>query len=290
MPTLTADELAPWVNAYTIRAGPPKAIVVPNASRLAALQDVTVSGNLLRKQTLAIDARSGRRTAALGANDGAYGIEADGDLHVCLGVKPLQPHITCELQHAAAWLPTFRARVGQPITASGFFRCLFEHPGFDVNDDAHVFEIHPVRAVSLGGKSQAFDVELPDPNSIHTWLSPHPLNLQDERIRVSYDRATDTLTFRGMDGQDENYVRVPGVVSQVKVSSGGAPSTFLLSSGDVGYPLQVLALPGSRAAMQVARLATTSVSLVGVRSIDLSQSLAGKYVIRLVAIDIQPGP
>ncbi len=290
MPPLTAAELAPLVNAYTLREGPPKTIVVPNASKLAALQDVTVSGNLLKKQTIAIDPASGKRSVALGANGGAYGIEADGDLHFCLGVKPLQPHVTCELQHAAAWLPTFQAAVGQSITASGFFRCLFEHPGFDANDDAHIFEIHPVRAVSLAGKSPAFDVDLPDPASIHTWLSPHPLNLQDEKIRVSYDPRKDTLTFKNMDGQDENYVRVPGAVSQVKVGAGGVPSSFTLTSGDVGHSLQVVALPGTRANAQIASLATASVSLVGLRSIDLTKSLAGQYVIRLLAIDIQPGP
>ncbi len=290
MPTVPASELAPLVNAYTLGVGPPKTIVVPNASKLAALQDITVSGTLLKKQTIAIDSKNGKRAVALGANGGAYGIEADGDLHFCLGVKPLQPHITCELQHAAAWLPTFQSAVGQPIMASGFFRCLFEHPGFDANDDAHVLEIHPVRAVSLAGKSQAFDVDLPDPQSIHTWLSPHPLNLQDEKIRVSYDRAHDALTFKNMDGQDENYVRVPGAVSQVKVGTGNSPSSFTLTSGDVGYPLQVIALPGTRANRQVASLATSSVSLVGLRSIDMTMALGGQYVIRLLAIDIQPGP
>ena len=278
------------VNAFTIREGPPKTILVPYASKLAALQDVTVSGMLLKKQTIAIDRAAGTRRVSLGANGGAYGIEADGDLHFCLGVKALQPHVTCELQHAASWLPTFQASVGQAITASGSFRCLFEHPGFAANDDAHIFEIHPVRAVSLAGKSQTFDVDLPDPKSIHTWLSPHPLNLQDERIRVAYDRAKDTLTFTNMDGQDENYVRVPGAVSHVKVGSGVTPSTFTLTSGDVGHDLGVLALAGTRAARQIASLSTTSVSLVGLRGIDLGQALTGKYVVRLLAIDIQPGP
>lgn len=288
--TLTAAELAPIVNGYTIREGPPKAIVVPSASKLAALQDVTVDGTLLKKQTIKVASATGKRTVSLGANGGAYGIEADGDLHFCLGTKPLQPHITCELQHAAAWLPTFQNAAGQSVTATGLFRCLFEHPGFAVDDDAHVFEIHPVRAVTLAGKSQTFDVDLPDPASIHTWLSPHPLNLQDERIRVSYDRGKDTLTFTNMDGQDENYVRVPGAVSHIAIGMGSAPSTFTLDSGDVGHSLQVLALSGTRAARQLAALTTTSATLVGLRSIDLGQALAGKYVIRLLAIDIQPGP
>lgn len=287
---VTAADLAPILNGYTIRPGPPKIIVVARASQVASLQDVTVSGTLLRKQVIALDPATGVRTISLGANGGAYGIEADGDLHFCLGVKPLMPHITCELQHATPWLSTFRASVGGPITASGFFRCLFEHAGFQANDDAHIFELHPVRAVSLAGKSQTFDVDLPDPTSIHTWLSPHPLNVQDAKIRVSYDAAKDTLTFLNMDGQDENYVRVAGTVSAIQVGSGAAVSSFSLLSPDIGHPIRVLALPGTRAARQLAALNAPSVTLVALRNIDLPQALRGAYVINLLAIDIQPGP
>ena len=273
----TAAELAPLVNAYTIRVGPPKTIIVPNASQLASLQDVAVSGTLLKKQEVSLDPATGRRTVRLGANDGAYGIEADGDLHFCLGVKPLQPHITCEVQHAAPWLPTFQSSVGQPIAANGFFRCLFEHPGLQSRDDAHIFELHPVYAVTFGSTPQTFDVGLPDPGSIHTWTSPHPLNVQDGRIRVAYDRGADTLTFTDMDGQDENYVRVPGTVSGIRPSpSGTAPASFTLTSADIGHPIQVLALQGTRAAGQLAALTATSVKLVALRGIDLRQALAGK--------------
>ena len=287
----TASALAPLVNAYTIRVGPPKTIIVPNASQLASLQDVAVSGTLLKKQEVSLDPATGRRTVRLGANDGAYGIEADGDLHFCLGVKPLQPHITCEVQHATPYLSTFQNAVGGPVTATGFFRCLFEHPGFRLEDDAHIFEIHPVRAVDLAGKALPFDVGIPDPGSIHTWLFPHPLNVQDSRIRVAYEPVKDTLTFTNMDGEDENYVQDVGAVIAVRPSPGGlAPASFTLPSGDIGHPIQVLALQGTRAAGQLAALTATSVTLVALRGIDLRQALAGKYVILLVAIDIQPGP
>ncbi len=285
-----AAELAPLVNAYTIRAGPPKAIMVPHASSLAALQDTTVGGTLLKKQVIHLDPRTGTRTVSLGANGGAYAIEADGDLHFCLGGRPLSPHITCELQHAAAWLPTFQSGVGAAVSVTGWFRCMFEHPGFDASDDAHIFEIHPVRAASLAGVSQAFDVGIPDPASVHTWTSPRPLNVQDGKIRVAYDRATDTLTFTNMDGQDENYVRVPGAVSNVVPSPGGtAPVSFTLTSPDIGHPIQVVVLAQTSAATQFAHLTASNVILVALRSIDLAQALAGSYVIRLVAIDIQPG-
>lgn len=287
---IPASSLAALMNAYTIDPGPPKTIVVPRASQLAALQDVSVGGTLLRKQTIAIDPSSGQRTVSLGANGGAYTIEADGDLHFCLGVRPLQPHITCEVQHASGWLATFQASSGQPITASGLFRCLFEHPGFDANDDAHIFELHPVYAAGLAGKRMAFDVGLPDPGSIHTWISPHPLNVQDGKIRVSYDVAIDTLTFSNMDGQDENYVRVSGTVGQIQLGPGGTtPSTCTLTSADIGHPIQVLALSETNAARQLRQIKTPNVTLVGLRDIDLTQALAGRYVIRLLAIDLQPG-
>ncbi len=288
---IPASSLAPLVNAYTIDPGPPKTIVVPRASQLASLRDVTVGGTLLKKQTIAIDPATDQRIVSLGANGGAYAIEADGDLHFCLGVRPLQPHITCEVQHAAAWLVKFQGSTGQPITASGWFRCLFEHPGFDANDDAHIFELHPVYAASPGGTQRTFDVGLPDPKSIHRWASPHPLNVQDGKIRVAYDAPSDTLTFTNMDGQDENYVRVPGTLSNVQPSPGGTtPATFTLMSPDIGHPIQGIALAETNAAKQLARLKTPRVSLVGLRDIDLSEALAGRYVIRLLAIDVQPGP
>jgi len=257
---------------------------------LAALQDVTVSGTLFRKQVIALDPTTGRRQVSLGARGGLYSIESDGDLHFCLGALPLQPHITCELQNAKAWLTAFQAAVGQPISVAGFFRCLFEHPGFDAIDDAHVFEIHPVRAVTLGGRILTFNVDIPEQRSIHTWTSPHPLNDQDGRIRVVYDRGKDILTLTNMDGKDENYVRVAGLISNVNLNvGGGAPATFTLTSPDVGHPIQTLCLPGTTAARQLRQLASTSVNMVALRNIDLRQALANQYVINLLAIDIQPG-
>lgn len=288
---IPASDLVSLVNGYTIQDGPPKRIVVPRASQLASLQDVIVGGTLLKKQVITLASGTAKRTVALGANGGAYGIEADGDLHFCLGTRPLLPHLTCEVQHAAPFLPAFQASVGQAATASGFFRCLFEHPGFDANDDAHIFELHPVYAASLGGKMQPFDVGLPDPGSIHSWTSPHPLSVQDGKIRVAYDKATDALTFTNMEGQDENYVRVSGTVTAVQPSPGGtAPASFVLTSMDIGHPIQVLVLPGTTAGRQLTKLTAANVTLVGLRGIDLAAALAGRYVIRLLAIDLRPGP
>src|SRR2546430_15764668 len=131
----TATDLAPLVNAYTIGTGPTKTISIPNASAFAALQDVTVPGTLIKKQVIALNPRTVRRQVSLGARGGTYGIETDGDLHFCLGARPLQPHITCELQNAKAWLATFQSTVGQPITSAGLFRCRVGNPGLAPKDE-----------------------------------------------------------------------------------------------------------------------------------------------------------
>jgi hypothetical protein len=220
---------------------------------------------------------------------GSYDVESgDGDLHFCLGVKQMQPHIACELQNAKAWLATFNQAVGKPISISGFFRCMFEHPGFRSNDDAHIFEIHPVRAVSLSGQIHAFNVDVPEQKAINTWIAPHPLNQQDGRVKVKYDKATDALTFSGMDGMDENYVKVSGTISNVKLNaSGAAPASFAFTSPDIGHPVQVYFLQGTTAARQLRQLNATNISMIALRNIDLAQALKNKYVINVLAIDIQ---
>ena len=53
--SMAAAQLTALVNGYSIRKGPPRAIVVPNASQLAGLQDITVSGELLKKQFVTLD-------------------------------------------------------------------------------------------------------------------------------------------------------------------------------------------------------------------------------------------
>ncbi len=288
MQTFSATQLAPLFNNYSISSGPPRTIVVPEASKLAALQDITVSGTLLKKQFVTLDPKTNRRTAALAAGGGGYVAQAaDGDLHFCLGVSQLQPHIACELQSAKAWLRTFNQAIGKPIAVSGFFRCMFEHPGFNPKDDAHIFEIHPVRAVSLGGAIQPFNVDIPEQKAIHTWTVPHKLNQQDSRIKVTYNKAKDTLTFTDMDGQDENYVRVSGSVSNVKLNtSGGAPAFVTFTSGDIGHAVQAYCLQGTTAARQLRQLTKTHITIVGLRNIDLAEALKGRYTINLLVIDI----
>ncbi len=283
---LTAAQLSPLVNSYTVNPSSPKTILVPNASRLAQLQEVTVSGALVPKQFVSLDPRTNKRSVAV--DPAGYTINRnDGDLHLDLGTGPLQPHITCELQNAQAWLSLFRGSVGQPVVVSGFFRCLFEHPGFGRQDDAHICEIHPVRAVSIAGKIQSFDVGIPDQQSIHTWTSPHPLNVQDNRVQVRFNGAADTLTFSSMDGADENYVRVGGTISQVQLNLMGGPATFVLSSPDIGHTIRVYSLQGSNASRQLAHLKGSSISMVALRNVDLVEALKSRYTINLLAIDVQ---
>ena len=285
---LDASMLSTLVNAYKIGNGTPKTIIVPNASKLASLRDITATGTLLKKQLVRLTAPV-QRQIRLAANNGAYALEGDGDIHFDLGVKQLQPHVPCELQNAKAWLSTFQSSVGATLQVSGFFRCLFEHPGFHPNDDAHIFEIHPVRAVSINGKMQAFDVDIPDQPSIHTWTSPHNLNDQDNRIQVQYDLAKDALTFTGMDGQDENYVSVAGTVSAIDLQpTSNNPATFTFTSPDIGKPLQALCLKGTTAAKQLASLGSkANVQMIVLRNIDLTKALKSQYVINLLVIDIQ---
>jgi len=286
--TLDANTLSALLNAYKIGTAAPKTIIVPNASQLASLQDVTVTGTLLKKQLVHLTAPA-QRQVRLAANDGTYTLEGDGDIHFDLGVKQLQPHVPCELQNAKAWLATFRSSVGATLQVSGFFRCLFEHPGFHPSDDAHIFEVHPVRAVSINGKMQAFDVDIPDQPSIHTWTSPHNLNDQDNRIQVQYDSTKDTLTFTGMDGQDENYVAVAGTVSAVNLHmTSNNPATFTFTSPDIGRPLEAICLKGTSASKQLGALGDkTNVKMIVLRNIDFAKALKSQYVINLLAIDIQ---
>ncbi len=284
-----AAQLAPLVNGFTIRVGPPRTIIVPNVSRLAALQDTTVKGTLLKKQFVTLDPTTNRRTATLAKGGGQYVSEAgDGDLHFCLGVRQGQPHIACELQNAKAWVKMFNQARNKTISVSGFFRCMFEHPGFRRNDDAHIFEIHPVRAVDLAGKLLAFNVDIPEQRAIHTWKAPHDLNQQDNRVQVKYNKAKDTLTFTNMDGMDENYVNVKGGVSKVQLNPKGTqPASFLFTSVDIKHPVQAYCLQGTTAARQLRQLKKKTISMIALRNIDLGQALKNKYVINLLAIDIQ---
>jgi hypothetical protein len=288
--TFTATALAPLLNDYSATPGATKSITVPHASTFEELREVTVSGQLLPKQIVTLDLKTGKRTASQ-LGDGTYKPSPDGDIHLCLGTKPGQVHIACEVQNAKAWATTFNKSVGQPIVVTGFFRSLFEHPGFRSNDDAHIFEVHPVRAVTIGGQVIPFDVDIPDQASIHTWTSPHDLNVQDGQIQVVANAAKDTLTFSHMDGQDENYVSVSGTVTNIQIPDvQTGPATFTFTSTDIGHPLEGVCLHATRAIKQLGQIgAGGTVNMIALRNIDLTKAAQNKYVISLLAIDIQLG-
>jgi hypothetical protein len=288
--TFTAAAFAPLVNAYSAKPGAAKTIAVPQASSFDGLREITVTGQLLPKQVVALDLKTGKRTASQ-LGDGSYKTSADGDVHLCLGTKPGTVHIPCEVQNAKAWAATFNMSIGKEIAVTGFFRSLFEHPGFRRNDDAHIFEVHPVRAVTIDGQVISFDVDIPDQASIHTWTAPHDLNVQDNRIKVAADAAHDTLTFTHMDGQDENYVSVSGTIAKVQIPDAlGGPATFTFTSAAIGHPLEAICLQATRAIKQLAQIgAGATVNMIALRNIDLASAASGQYVISLLAIDIQLG-
>jgi hypothetical protein len=268
-------------------------IEVPKAKALAKLREVTVSGRLVPKELARIAAGSATRRYVRDPN--GYIIEPlDGDIHFQLGARTARNgHVGCELQNAtASELAAFGTAVGKAMTVGGFFRCLFEHPGFQKQiADAHIFEIHPVRLVDpLAGKARSFDVDIPKSTGIHLWVGQHiDCNALDGGMSVSYARKTDTLTFRGMIGEDKNYVQIAGTASTVSTVASDLAATFTFTSPDTRQAHEVTCLSGTRALRQLRGLprAGGDIWLIAVRGIDLTQALAGRYAITLLAIDIR---
>jgi hypothetical protein len=285
---IAIDVLSSLVNGYTLTQNP-RTLVVPQASVLEKIQleEISLSGTLLPKQIVNIDPNTNERTARLAGGNGTYTIEKnDGDLHFCVGTDPnAQVHVPCELQNAAGWDAPFNSAVGQPITVSGFFRCLFEHPGFSGTADGHIFEIHPVRTFVLNSQLNTFDVD-PPPTLAHSWSQR--LNDQDSKVKVEYDAPSDTLTFRNLAGMDTNYVSVSGTVSNVQLNDASTPAAFTFDSQDIGYLIQVFCLQGTSALRQLRALGNgASIQLIALRNINLSHALGGTYSISLLGIDLQ---
>jgi hypothetical protein len=283
-----AAALGALINDYSITKQPGNnKIVMRHISVLAQLRDVTVPGTLIHKQLVQIGA-NGQRTYTPGAQ---YAIEADGDVHFSIGTKENAPHDPCELQHGHDYLARINGMIGQQVVVSGFFRCLFEHPGFAGNVDAHICEIHPVRAIQMTSGTLTFDVARPDPQSIHPWSSA--LNTQDKNAKVTYDRATDTATFEKVHGMDTNYVQVSGTISNIDLKkTTPEPVQFTFASPDITRgPVNVFCLKGTNAAGQLETLTDgTKVALLGLRNIELAEVMNNHYAINMLGIDIQKQP
>jgi hypothetical protein len=285
-----AAALASMINDYSIVKQPGNnKIVMRHVSVLAQLRDVTVPGVLIHKQLVQIGA--GGQRSYNPPQGTTYGIQGDGDVHFSLGTKENAPHVPCEVQHGHDYLATINGAIGKSVTVSGFFRCLFEHPGFAGNVDAHICEIHPVRALNLPTGTLTFDVARPDPPAIHPWKPS--LNAEDAAVVATYDRGADAVTFEKVHGMDTNYVQLSGTVTNIDVKrTSPEPAQCTFESPDItSGPISVFCLKGSNAAGQLEVLKNGArVDLLGLRNIDLTQAMQNRYKINLLGIDIQARP
>lgn len=294
---VTAAQLVKLVNDYAIATQPQREIRVPHASRLAALHEISLEGGVLLPKELARKTAGQSRPKLRPSKSGYATEKEDGDLHFQIGTpkgKLKDGHVGCELQRAKGWVDQFTARVGKSMNVVGFFRCLFEHPGFAGPADAHIFEVHPVRQVGPlhGEVLHAFDVKIPEPASVHEWKGSHlDANKQDKAMSVKYLKAKDTLVFSGMGQGDKNYVQVKGTISNLSAPSGDEPATFRFSSPEIAAsPLDGFCLTATNARDQLVDLRAqgkTKVWLVGLRNIDIHAAIQGRYRISLLAIDIR---
>ena len=281
-----AVRLGPRLNNYVLQSDPPKTIVLQRASRLVGVEQVTVSGRLLKNQIIHADPKTGRRRIVLGPERGKYIIREDGSLRFCLGVKQFQSHISCELTEGAALALLLNKTVGQKVTVSGFLHCLFDEPGFQPTEDAHLFQIHPVRAISLSGSLLSFDSAAPGRSAVQEWTST--LSERDDRIQVQYWKGTDTLVFSNVGGREQRYVRVSGGIRNLKLNlNRNRAAWFTFDSPQIGKPVRVSCLQGTNAASQLQNLQSDRVSMVALRHVDLNEALKDRYAIRLLAIDMQ---
>ena len=213
------------LNKYRLLKSGPKSILLPDASKLAGIQQITVTETLLKNQivrlyggeyepvwrrppTVPLDTLLAKRRIAVVKGGGHYSIRDDGSLNVCLGIRQLQPHIVCRFQRGLDWQWLFNQAVGERITVSGFLRCSFAEVGFQRDHDAHIFEIHPVHAASIRGELHSIEAAIPEPDRIQMWTSE--LSSRDAQIRVQYWKGSDILVFRKIEGENASYVRLVG--------------------------------------------------------------------------------
>lgn len=302
MTKLTAAGLARRINDYIPTRDHPNRITVQNVNRLAPLVEVQVTGVLLKKQlTIEID-QDGNRSFRLsgGANStdkGKYTRTAgDGDLHFCLGARNNEVHVPCEIQAVTnEMLKLINDNRGKRISVTGFFRCLFEHGGINQNQntDCHIFEIHPVRALTIAGETHTFEVDSPADEGVHDGWERNGVSLSETDSQVGVNATGNTLTFTGMPsdtfGGDVNYVRVQGQVSNVRnMASEGGIVRFAFSSDAIGHDIQGICLPHTTASREVQNAEGSQVTLTALRNIDLKKALNGEYRINVLAIAFDP--
>jgi hypothetical protein len=241
-----------------------------------------------RPPTVSLDKLLAKRRIAVAKGGGRYSIRDDGSLGICLGIRQLQSHIVCRFQRGLDWQWLFNDAVGERITVSGFLRCSFAEAGFQRDHDAHIFEIHPVHAVSIRGELHSIEAGIPERDRIQLWTSE--LAARDAQIEVQYWKGSDILVFRKIEGEDTGYVQLAGQVLEITlIGSRTRVGRLTLSTPVTKRKIQVYCLPGTRAAWQLRQLKSADVSIVGLRNIDLSEALQDRFKVNLIAIDIQQG-
>jgi len=283
MTTIPIAQLLNYTTHYRLgTAGGKRTITVPFASKIAALTMVEVTGGkLLPKQGVTYDLATGKRSVSP-VSGGKYKITAnDGDLHFCVGTAGL--HVPCEIQAADGQQNTYNSRIGKRCDVTGFFRCLFEHPGFKSNDDAHIFELHPVRSVTLGGWKLNYDLLAPD--NPHPWGS----SLNNPATTVKYSSTTDEVTFTGAKGMDTNYVTLRGRISGFRgIPSSGQANAILASAAlGTGGQITMVFLKGTQAYSDAKGKSDGAlIDVLGLRNIDLNAALKNRYEINLLTIKV----
>lgn len=285
MTTISIADLLKYTSGYVLGTSAGKrTITVPFASKLADVTMVQVTGGkLLPKQGVTYNLSSGKRTVK-GVSGGKYQITAnDGDLHFCVGTSGGKPHIPCEIQAADGQQNTYNSRIGKACDVTGFFRCLFEHPGFRSNDDAHIFELHPVRSVNLGGWQ--LDYELLAPDNPHPWGS----SLNNPKTTVVYRKAQDQLTFTDANAMDTNYVTLKGRIGGFAdiANTGQAHARLTSSALGTDGKIKMVFLKGTQAYSDArGKNNGAIVNVLGLRNIDLQAALQNRYEINLLMISV----
>jgi hypothetical protein len=199
MQNFTTAQLAPMISRYIPTRGNPNEVTVEGLDQLSSLLEVTLTGKLIKKQLCTSIDENGKRTFRIAAQDGKYKRTAgDGDLHFCVGTNNGKVHVPCEIQAATnEMITTFNANVGGSVSVTGFFRCLFEHSGIvqTDNSDCHIFEIHPVRAVTIGGSTFTFEVDTPAEEGIHNGWMRDNVSLEDTDNAIRINQEADSLVF-----------------------------------------------------------------------------------------------
>jgi hypothetical protein len=108
-----ALKLASLLNRYFIYTGSPRKITIPDAAKLAKIQDITLRGVLLKNQAMRWNPRLINRSISQGKKSGRHSLCEDGSLELCVGIKSLQPHIVCRLFHASPLLFLLNESIGK---------------------------------------------------------------------------------------------------------------------------------------------------------------------------------